>query len=102
MYKGTIKINNNFNFRKQWILFPPEKSSSLLPTRTPYEESSIYSNLNFYSPDPDIANGNYSGTYKKFLSFCLTHSLTCAHENITVIALCSITSQVDTCFPWVS
>ncbi|GFG32651.1 hypothetical protein Cfor_12761 [Coptotermes formosanus] len=42
--------------RKQWILFPSEKTSSLLPTRIPYEESSIYSNLNFYSPDPNIAN----------------------------------------------
>ncbi|PNF33366.1 hypothetical protein B7P43_G04154 [Cryptotermes secundus] len=42
--------------RKQWILFPPEKTSSLLPTRIPYEESSIYSNLNFYSPDADIAD----------------------------------------------
>lgn len=42
--------------RKQWILFPPEKTSSLLPTRIPYEESSIYSNLNFYSPDPDVAD----------------------------------------------
>jgi HSPB1-associated protein 1 len=42
--------------RKQWILFPSDKTSSLLPTRIPYEESSIYSNLNFYSPDPNIAN----------------------------------------------
>ncbi|XP_021915181.1 HSPB1-associated protein 1 isoform X2 [Zootermopsis nevadensis] len=42
--------------RKQWILFPPERTSSLLPTRTPYEESSIYSNLNFYSPDPNMAD----------------------------------------------
>ncbi|XP_069689050.1 HSPB1-associated protein 1 isoform X2 [Periplaneta americana] len=42
--------------RKQWILFPPDKITNLLPTRIPYEESSIYSNLNFYSPDPDLAN----------------------------------------------
>ncbi|GLH01610.1 Uncharacterized protein GBIM_07712 [Gryllus bimaculatus] len=42
---------------KQWILFPPKASASLLPTRVPYEESSVYSKHNFYSPDPHIANG---------------------------------------------
>ncbi|XP_971977.1 HSPB1-associated protein 1 isoform X2 [Tribolium castaneum] len=34
--------------RKQWILFPPDEN--LKPTRIPYEESSIYSKLNFFSP----------------------------------------------------
>ncbi|RZC35173.1 HSPB1-associated protein 1 [Asbolus verrucosus] len=34
--------------RKQWILFPSEEN--LKPTRIPYEESSIYSKLNFFSP----------------------------------------------------
>lgn len=37
------------HFRKRWILFPPE-SGRLKPTRVPYEESSIYSELNFYCP----------------------------------------------------
>nr|CAD7452829.1 unnamed protein product [Timema tahoe] len=40
--------------RKQWILFPPS-APAMLPTRVPYEESSIYSNRNFYSPGPDMA-----------------------------------------------
>ncbi|XP_068619157.1 HSPB1-associated protein 1 homolog [Battus philenor] len=35
--------------RKRWILFPPE-TGNLLPTRVPYEESSVYSKLNFYCP----------------------------------------------------
>merc|ERR1719369_212166 len=32
---------------KTWILFPPEQGHLLCPTRVPYEESSIYSNINF-------------------------------------------------------
>ncbi|XP_072929994.1 HSPB1-associated protein 1 [Epargyreus clarus] len=35
--------------RKRWILFPPE-TGGLIPTRVPYEESSVYSELNFYCP----------------------------------------------------
>ncbi|GBP79978.1 HSPB1-associated protein 1 homolog, partial [Eumeta japonica] len=35
--------------RKQWILFPPE-TGGMKPTRVPYEESSVYSELNFYCP----------------------------------------------------
>ncbi|CAH1162729.1 unnamed protein product [Phaedon cochleariae] len=35
--------------RKLWLLFPPNEN--LQPTRIPYEESSIYSKLNFFSPD---------------------------------------------------
>lgn len=43
--------------RKRWILFPPE-AGGLKPTRVPYEESSVYSELNFYCPnDLDAFNG---------------------------------------------
>ncbi|VVC88718.1 unnamed protein product [Leptidea sinapis] len=35
--------------RKRWILFPPD-TAGLKPTRVPYEESSVYSELNFYCP----------------------------------------------------
>ncbi|CAH0400420.1 unnamed protein product [Chilo suppressalis] len=35
--------------KKRWILFPPE-TGGLKPTRVPYEESSVYSELNFYCP----------------------------------------------------
>ncbi|XP_013139235.1 PREDICTED: HSPB1-associated protein 1 [Papilio polytes] len=35
--------------KKRWILFPPE-TGNLKPTRVPYEESSVYSELNFYCP----------------------------------------------------
>ncbi|XP_057663955.1 HSPB1-associated protein 1 isoform X2 [Diorhabda carinulata] len=35
--------------KKLWVLFPPEEN--LLPSRIPYEESSIYSKLNFFSPN---------------------------------------------------
>ncbi|VEN37208.1 unnamed protein product [Callosobruchus maculatus] len=34
--------------RKLWLLFPPDEN--LHPTRVPYEESSIFSKLNFFSP----------------------------------------------------
>ncbi|KAG5896363.1 hypothetical protein JTB14_005841 [Gonioctena quinquepunctata] len=37
--------------KKLWMLFPPEES--LKPSRVPYEESSIYSELNFFSPNLD-------------------------------------------------
>ncbi|ENN70824.1 hypothetical protein HUJ04_004960 [Dendroctonus ponderosae] len=44
--------------RKQWLLFPPEQN--LKPTRIPFEESSIYSKVNFFSPKmedlKDISN----------------------------------------------
>ncbi|XP_075590181.1 HSPB1-associated protein 1 homolog [Dermatophagoides farinae] len=33
--------------RKQWILFPPTDAAVLYPTRIPYEESSIFSQINF-------------------------------------------------------
>lgn len=43
--------------RKRWILFPPE-TGGLKPTRVPYEESSVYSELNFYCPNNlDVFNG---------------------------------------------
>jgi HSPB1-associated protein 1 len=41
--------------RKQWILSPPE--TNLQPTRIPYEESSIYSKLNFFSPNLEDFKG---------------------------------------------
>lgn len=41
-------------YRKRWILIPPDKKSNhpspMKPCRVPYEESSIYSGLDFYSP----------------------------------------------------
>lgn len=45
----VIKYSRYFFFRKNWILFPPE-TGGLKPTRVPYEESSVYSELNFYCP----------------------------------------------------
>ncbi|XP_017776580.1 PREDICTED: HSPB1-associated protein 1 [Nicrophorus vespilloides] len=41
--------------RKRWLLFPPNED--LLKTRVPYEESSIYSKINFYSPDENNLRG---------------------------------------------
>ncbi|XP_065334301.1 HSPB1-associated protein 1 isoform X2 [Cloeon dipterum] len=42
--------------KKQWILFPPgnESRKMLRATRVPYEESSIYSEINFFSPPKRI------------------------------------------------
>lgn len=41
--------------QKLWLLFPPEEN--LNSTRVPYEESSIYSKLNFFSPNVPDFNG---------------------------------------------
>ncbi|XP_066295391.1 HSPB1-associated protein 1-like isoform X2 [Branchiostoma lanceolatum] len=37
--------------RKKWVLFPPEDSPSLYPTRLPYEESSVFSQVNVAYPN---------------------------------------------------
>ena len=37
--------------KKKWILFPPNETHKLYPTRLPYEESSIFSRVNVTNPD---------------------------------------------------
>ncbi|CAL1528166.1 unnamed protein product [Lymnaea stagnalis] len=37
--------------RKLWILFPPEDSPFLYPTRVPFEESSVFTQVNIRKPD---------------------------------------------------
>ncbi|KAK2905785.1 HSPB1-associated protein 1 homolog isoform X2 [Channa argus] len=37
--------------RKRWHLFSPEDTASLYPTRVPYEESSVFSQVNVLQPD---------------------------------------------------
>ncbi|CAM9161881.1 unnamed protein product, partial [Hapterophycus canaliculatus] len=37
--------------RKKWLLFPPAATASLSPTRVPYEESSVFSQIDARSPD---------------------------------------------------
>lgn len=37
--------------RKKWTLFPPSETPNLYPTRIPYEESSVFSQVNVTSPD---------------------------------------------------
>ncbi|CAJ1079137.1 HSPB1-associated protein 1 homolog [Xyrichtys novacula] len=37
--------------RKRWYLFPPEDTAQLYPTRIPYEESSIFSQVDVLHPD---------------------------------------------------
>lgn len=44
-----VNIVTQLYGKKRWILFPPE-AGGLKPTRVPYEESSVYSELNFYCP----------------------------------------------------
>lgn len=38
-------------WRKRWHLFPPEDTQKLYPTRIPYEESSIFSQVDVLQPD---------------------------------------------------
>ncbi|XP_028249090.1 HSPB1-associated protein 1 homolog isoform X2 [Parambassis ranga] len=37
--------------RKRWHLFPPEDTDNLYPTRIPYEESSVFSQVDVLHPD---------------------------------------------------
>lgn len=37
--------------RKRWHLFPPEDTAHLYPTRIPYEESSVFSQVHVVRPD---------------------------------------------------
>ncbi|XP_013883958.1 HSPB1-associated protein 1 homolog [Austrofundulus limnaeus] len=37
--------------RKRWHLFPPDNTANLYPTRIPYEESSIFSQVDVLHPD---------------------------------------------------
>lgn len=37
--------------QKKWTLFPPEETPKLYPTRIPYEESSVFSEVNIDNPD---------------------------------------------------
>ena len=36
---------------KRWMLFPPEQSSKLRPTRIPYEESSVFASVDVKSEE---------------------------------------------------
>ena len=40
-----------FSSRKRWVLFPPNQSNGLYPTRVPYEESSVFSQVDLACPD---------------------------------------------------
>ncbi|CAH0690086.1 unnamed protein product [Spodoptera exigua] len=52
-----VNIVTQLYGKKRWILFPPE-TGGLKPTRVPYEESSVYSELNFYCPNNlEVFNG---------------------------------------------
>ncbi|XP_051170408.1 HSPB1-associated protein 1 isoform X2 [Leptopilina boulardi] len=42
--------------QKEWILFPPEATENLRPRRVPYEESTVYSSINLYSPSLEEEN----------------------------------------------
>ena len=50
--------------RKKWTLFPPSDSAHLYPTRIPYEESSVFSEVNVECPDlerhPDFTSATGS------------------------------------------
>ena len=37
--------------KKKWTLFPPSETPNLYPTRIPYEESSVFSQVNITNPD---------------------------------------------------
>ncbi|XP_053613799.1 HSPB1-associated protein 1 isoform X1 [Plodia interpunctella] len=52
-----VNIVAQVHGKKRWILFPPD-TAGMKPTRVPYEESSVYSELNFYCPNNlNVFNG---------------------------------------------
>lgn len=55
-----VNIVTQLYGKKRWILFPPE-TGGLKPTRVPYEESSVYSELNFYCPNNLEVFNNLTG-----------------------------------------
>ena len=54
--------------KKRWLLFPPEDTKHLYPTRIPYEESSIFSQVNIQNPDYK-QHHSYSSTTPYEVSF---------------------------------
>lgn len=46
-YNIVIQISGS----KRWVFFPPSDTNSLYPTRIPYEESSVFSEVNLSNPD---------------------------------------------------
>jgi HSPB1-associated protein 1 len=48
---------------KKWTLFPPKAAFGLYSTRVPYEESSVFSDVNLVAPDP-IRHPQYSEAIK--------------------------------------
>lgn len=49
-YLGTKPHGISFT-RKRWHLFPPDDTPCLYPTRIPYEESSVFSQVSVVHPD---------------------------------------------------
>ena len=49
--KILILFNLIDNNRKRWILFSKNDTNYMYPTRIPFEESTIYSQVNIKSPD---------------------------------------------------
>ncbi|CAM9181020.1 unnamed protein product, partial [Discosporangium mesarthrocarpum] len=49
--------------RKKWTLFPPEDTEHLYPTRIPYEESSVFSQVDVRAPDLKRQVMNFSTLY---------------------------------------
>lgn len=40
--------------RKKWLLFSPEDTTRLYPTRVPYEESSVFSRVDPRAPNTSV------------------------------------------------
>lgn len=47
----TRHVMPRYTHRKRWHLFPPEDTASLYPARIPYEESSVFSQVDVLHPD---------------------------------------------------
>lgn len=62
--------------KKKWTLFPPSQKDCLYPTRIPYEESSVFSQVNVQNPD-----------YERFPGFseAICYEVCTVHENVILI-----------------
>ncbi|XP_059165488.1 uncharacterized protein LOC131948038 [Physella acuta] len=55
--------------RKLWVLFPPKDSCSLYPTRVPYEESSVFTQVNIRRPNLQ-AHPRFQLTHPVVVTLC--------------------------------
>lgn len=84
------KISVHFELSKRWLLFPPDSPIGQLQTRIPYEESSVYldiqpSMLNKYQVDQFLfyfIDSIFSPRISMFMILLFNRVMYCLFQNI--------------------